>query len=470
MVDRKYGLYLSFVALPALIFIVYISVYTTPLIHSSDLDKYLKKYYLAYAQDDKSAEFDYRQKIFHVIDHRLWPDPSEPLAKYIWVGMLSGNEDIALVSGSVHFSYLLKSKKATNFIIILSAFFYTSCFLVGVIGICHNILTYIFRFYISPNRAYLIYFTNHCKELNIDYSGKVSGIGYAKALFAFFPGWLIGLLIGYYFGSYNLYLQNPIVSTFLFGGAHLYCACTGSILIIIIQQIIGFLLMRFNIDIINSYIDDFICVLFGVSISTIVLKNGLGITVSVTLGTLLLTIAKNSAVRLRNKYVWDLEEDTDNDRTYVNEKYSFSFTIPTGWKRRKLVREFRNTGGQIAITHKYGRATFNLSVGLLDHQEWIDKETRASAAYAFLLNAPSKNENIKINTLKAISGEQNVVYAEYKGRWPIAGIDLKGKNGLISIYHNALEYVIQWVALPEFEDSVYGIISTFKFLNYLQDD
>lgn len=462
--NRKSYLYFSIlVGIPVLIYLVGISLYSSPFIQGTNLSNDFKHYYLAYAKGDTTREQHYKRKIYDIVEHRLRPNPDDPLAKFIWIGMFSGNEDIALISGTVHFSYLRQNRIALDIIIILSALLYVPGFLVSVNGICHNVFTFIFRFHKSQNRAFLKYFVNLSKELNADYSGNIPQSGGMKALFAFFPGWLIGLLIGYYDGGYDLYLQNPVVPIAFFSVAHLFCACAGGILVSIFQQLIGFILMRFDIDIISSYVDDIIAAVLGISISTIVFTNSIGTTLSVTLGILLFTVVKNSTLRLRNKYIWDIEEPCAENRTYENIEYGFSFIIPAGWVKRKLPREFSTTGGQIQITHQHGRASFNVSVGLLDPPEWKDKEIRARALYSYLSGASGDNREIHVDTKKGVGGATNAIVAEYIKNWPIPGIKLIAKGGLISIFHNGLDYAIQWHALPDFEAAVRSIISSFKF-------
>lgn len=88
--------------------------------------------------------------------------------------------------------------------------------------------------------------------------------------------------------------------------------------------------------------------------------------------------------------VSERKQNTDSPSVYRNMEYDFSFTIPIGWLKQKLVHEFSSTGGQIAVSHKSHKATFNVSVGEPDQKEWVTKESRASAVRAFLAQTPGR--------------------------------------------------------------------------------
>lgn len=148
---------------------------------------------------------------------------------------------------------------------------------------------------------------------------------------------------------------------------------------------------------------------------------------------------------------------------YTNTEYGFSFTIPAEWFKQRLVPQFSSTGGQVAISHKSHKATFNVSVGPLDRLEWRAKETRASAVRDFLARAPGRIGSIEVTTSTLVGGEANTVSAEYETHDAVRGVPAKFKNGLISIVHNGLEYVIQWQGTLEYEDHVKAIIASFLF-------
>ncbi len=156
-------------------------------------------------------------------------------------------------------------------------------------------------------------------------------------------------------------------------------------------------------------------------------------------------------------------QDTGSQSVYKNIEYDFSFTIPIGWLKQKLVKEFLSTGGQVAISHKSHKATFNVSVGEPDRKEWITKESRANAVRAFLDQSPGRIGGVAVSTAKTIGGESNTVCAEYMDQQEIRGVSIKRKNGLISIIRNGIEYTFQWSATHEYEDQVKGIIASFRF-------
>ena len=157
------------------------------------------------------------------------------------------------------------------------------------------------------------------------------------------------------------------------------------------------------------------------------------------------------------------KQDSDSPSTYKNVEYEFSFIIPSGWLKQKLVPQFVITGGQIAISHISHKATFNVSVGPPDQVEFAIKDARANAVRVFLAQASGRIGAVTVSTSTQVGGQSNTVYAEYVDQHDINGVFLKRKNGFISIIHNELEYAIQWSAMREYEDQVNKIIASFRF-------
>lgn len=148
---------------------------------------------------------------------------------------------------------------------------------------------------------------------------------------------------------------------------------------------------------------------------------------------------------------------------YTNTEYGFSFTIPAGWVEQRLIHQFSSTGGQVAISHKSHKATFNVSVGPPDRPEWRTKSIRANAVRDFLARAPGRIGSVAETTSTPVGGESNTVSAEYIAQRNVRGASARVKEGMISIIHNELEYAIQWSAMPGYEDQVKVIVASFKF-------
>jgi hypothetical protein len=168
--NKQIKIFWSMIALPCLLYIIGMSVFFSPSVQGINLENDFKNYYLAFA-DGKDAPSGSQQKIQHILDsiYRIRRSSDTSLERAIWVGMLSGNEDIALTSGAVHFSYLIENDKTTSiFTLILSCLIYTSLFLVGVSGIWHNVLTYVMRLDVFPTKGYLRYAVQYFKDLSTD--------------------------------------------------------------------------------------------------------------------------------------------------------------------------------------------------------------------------------------------------------------------------------------------------------------
>ncbi|MBN2019754.1 MAG: tetratricopeptide repeat protein [Sedimentisphaerales bacterium] len=563
--SKQNKIFWSMITLPTLLYIIGMSVFFSPCVQGVNLENDFKNYYLAYSKGKPDALSGSQRRIQQILDSipRIRRSPDTSLERAIWVGMLSGNENIALTSGAVHFSYLIENDKTTSiFTLILSCLIYTSLFLVGVSGIWHNVLTYVMRLDVIPTKSYLRYAVQYFKNLSTENKEqKVPLRGYVKTFYAYIPYWLIGIVIGYINGDYQMYVQSPVVPGYLLICACLYCVCIGSSLVLSINQIILFLFMRFNADVVTRYVDDVICAVLAIGISKWIFNNGLGTTIAVTVATLLYTIMMNNRTRAvsvdeyektalsaigcanlglhyhRKKKIknaiemfkqaidiytdlgqindtapvygslgklyfdngdLDLAEDNlqqalriyrrcshaqeaiatitplldliaerrqrcDEPKAYTNAEYCFSFIIPADWLKQRLAQEFTTTGGQIAISHKTHRATFNVSVGPPDRPEWIAKEARTAAVREFLAHAPGRIGHVEITTSVAVGGEPNTVAAEYETETKIRSVRRRLRNGLISIIHIELEYALQWSAERDLEGQVKGIIDSFKF-------
>lgn len=299
--NKHINFLLSVLTLPFLLYIIAISVYFSPCIQGINLEYDFKTYYLSYSKGKPDPTSDSQGRIQDIIDkiYRVRRGPDTSLEKAIWVGMLSGSENIALPSGAIHFSYLLKNNKTTTaYGLVFLCLLYTSLFLVGVSGIWHNVLTYILRLDVIPTRCYLRYVSQHLKNLSINNKKQnVPTKGYTKTLYAYLPYWLIGFVIGYINGDYHVYTQSPIIPIYLLVCASVYCVCIGSSLVLSINQIILFIFMRLNVDVVTKYVDDVICAGIAICISKWIFNNGIGTTIAVTLTTLLYTIIMNNRTR-----------------------------------------------------------------------------------------------------------------------------------------------------------------------------
>jgi len=157
------------------------------------------------------------------------------------------------------------------------------------------------------------------------------------------------------------------------------------------------------------------------------------------------------------------KQNTNSATEYKNIEYDFSFTIHSGWLKQKLVQDFFRSGGQVAISHKSHKATFNVSVGEPARKEWITKGVRADAVRTFLAQTPGRIGAVGVTTTKQIGSESNTVCAEYMVQQNINGVPIKRKSGFISIIRNGIEYTFQWSAVREYEDQVKMIIATIRF-------
>ena len=453
MTDRRILIF-SIACLPSLIYLFYINLSLAPGIRNDRFDKDFKEYYLAIAQSNNVTEHKLRKQISSLLDHRLYPDPNDPPAKYSWVGMLSGNDSISLTSGTLHFAYLLETGRSSKSTLIISSLILTSSLLLGISNITHNTLTWLFRFSLFPNKSYLIYKNDLFVKRNVGMDGQIRLLGTIKALIAFLPGWLFGLLVGSLSGELDIFFKNPLVPPYLVVSAHLYCVCAGGIVVIFIEQLVLFTLMRFDINVNKIYMDNILVATMGIVISTLIYRNGFGTTTSVTLGFLLFTFIRDGGFR---------NSSGKNIINHHSVKYGYSISFPTSWKRCSLLRSFISSGGQFAISHQTNRATLNISIGPLDPPEWSDKEKRAAALRSFLILSLGEKNQISILTSETFGNEINAVVAEYIQPGVIRSVPIHGLAGLISTYHNNLEYVIQWTALPDLKDEIVSILNSFEF-------
>ena len=112
-------------------------------------------------------------------------------------------------------------------------------------------------------------------------------INLLRVLFSLIPGWLIGITIGYWTGEFEFFLATPVISVLLIAVSYLPCIIFGGIIVLLIEQILYFALMRLDFDVSSSSIDDLLIVIISIVISTYIFQNSVATTVAVTTVTLL---------------------------------------------------------------------------------------------------------------------------------------------------------------------------------------
>lgn len=149
--------------------------------------------------------------------------------------------------------------------------------------------------------------------------------------------------------------------------------------------------------------------------------------------------------------------------TYIDTKYPFSFLIPPGWLKQKLVQQFSSTGGRVAISHQTHAATLNVSAGTPDRPEWSSREERARAVKEYVQKMPKRIGTFEVRTSDTVAGQRNVVAAEYETETNVRGVRSRRRNGFVSIIHRDLEYTLQWSAEDKLEDQTRKILDSFTF-------
>ena len=157
---------------------------------------------------------------------------------------------------------------------------------------------------------------------------------------------------------------------------------------------------------------------------------------------------------------------SDTQVTYVDTKYPFLFVISAGWLNQKLEPQFSRTGGRVAVSHNTHAATLNVSIGPPDRPEFLSKQARAAALRGFLQNMPDRIGDFEIRTSDLVDGETNVVVGEYETVTIVRDRKRRRKDGLVSIIHRDLEYVMQWSAEHNLEQQTRQIISSFRFSDH----
>ena len=303
----------SFIALIALFCLICFSVYTSPCIQGVHIENDFKNYYIEYFSGTIESNSDFKKRISVILNSipRIRINTNASLEGRVWVFMFSGNENIALTSGAINFSYLIKNDKTSSIItLILFCIIYTSSYLVGVSTIWHNVLTYLMRLEAFPTKCFIRYYVQYTnnslsnKNINQDDSVKV----YCKFFVSFIPTWLIGFIIGYLNNDYDLYVKSPVIPVYLFIFLSVYCVCIGSLFVLSVNQIILYFFMRINVDVVTRYENDVICALLGIGISRWVFNNSLRTTIAVTIVSLFYTIVINNRTRSVNADDYEMTE------------------------------------------------------------------------------------------------------------------------------------------------------------------
>lgn len=149
--------------------------------------------------------------------------------------------------------------------------------------------------------------------------------------------------------------------------------------------------------------------------------------------------------------------------SYSDNKYHFTFVIPAGWLRQKLVPEFESTGGRIAVSHNSHAATLNISAGPPDRPSWSSKDARARDATEYVRKISGRVGGLDVRTSDSFDGEENAVVVEYEIEADVHDERRRRKAGFISVIHRDIEYVFQWSAERDLETDVRQVISSFHF-------
>jgi len=312
----------SFIVLIATLYLIRLSVFLSPYIQGVNIENDFKNYYITNFSGKIDSQSDFKKKISIILNSipRIRNNTNDSLKSRIWICMFSGNENIALTSGAIHFSYLIENDKTTNILtLILLCIFYSTSYLIVLSAIWHNVLTYVMRFETFPTKCYIRYYVQYTKDFSQNKNNILQADSikeYWKIIFTNIPIWLIGFIIGFLNKDYNLYIESPVIPLYLFIFLFVYCVCVGSLLVVSLNQIILYFFMRINVDVVTTYVDDVICALLGIVVSKWIFNNGLGTTVAVTIVSLIYTIIQNNITRSVNAV--DYEKTELNAIRYAN--------------------------------------------------------------------------------------------------------------------------------------------------------
>ena len=418
MKKRKSHLF-SILTFPVLLYLTWVSLFFSPIYQGKDIENEFNDYFKTYILSNHEHRSEERiRHLISTLNLRLRHSPDEPLAKHIWVGMFSGNENIALISGSIHFNYLIKNDISSSPSVILIIIIFSALLLVTISTVCHNTLTYALRLHRFPTENYIKYTFQYFKDLGIKSSeiGKkdeeqVRLKGVIRVLFAFVPIWSIGLLIGYFQGDYNNYIQSHIVSQHLLIIIHLFCTCAGSIIILTINHIILFLFMRFNIDIVTNFLDDIICAILSIFISVWIFNNSLGTTLTVALFCMIYTLQQNNDSRGENLKKYKLSAlaaiaYANLGLNYHNRKNILN-SIKMYQQSIKIYNEIEQENDSAPVYASLGKAYFDF--GNLE----IAKDNFMKAISLYKNRPYSSNEiesiNVLLNRIKELSQDSKSI-------------------------------------------------------------
>jgi len=107
----------SFLALPVLLYLMFVSLYISPAFHGNSIENCFNSFYVAKTKHDPHLQDFYEKRIKEYIEPvglRIFSDSKYPVDKSIFPAMFSVNENISLVSGAVHFSYLINKPVVQN--------------------------------------------------------------------------------------------------------------------------------------------------------------------------------------------------------------------------------------------------------------------------------------------------------------------------------------------------------------------
>jgi len=262
------------------------SLYLAPGLRSApDVPEHFVAYYQLRAAEDPAADTYYAEHIAPFVGRPLQSES----AKSSW-GMASGNEHISLTCTLLFFT----SGTRTETWLFALAYLVLAPMVYMAFSIAfHNVLCWVYRFETRPTPSFTVYWNHLQRHWDCEGGRYIPVIGYVRLTCAVLPACLLGLVFSWYAGEYTPYFRQMIVPRPIFLVAYLVPVFLGSVVITLVDSVVRYSLLRLNVDVLRTYLDEIIVAVLSVLINRYVFLNSVGMRLAISTSVFLLTLATN---------------------------------------------------------------------------------------------------------------------------------------------------------------------------------
>ena len=274
-------------------FLVSQSLYLAPGLRSApDVPEHFQAYYQLSAARDAAADQYYAEHVAPFLRHSLKPESAKSAP-----GMFSGNEHVSLTCTLLYFSSGTTTEtwliNAETWLFALAGPVLLAMVYMSFSTAFHNVLCWIYRFETRPTPSFTAYFNHLQRQWSCESGRYIPAIGYLRLTCSALPACLLGLAFSWFAGEYDPYFRQMIVPWPIFLTAYLVPFFFGGVVITLVDSVVRYSLLRLNVDVLRTYLDEIIVAVLSVLINRYVFLNSVGMTIAISASVFLLTLLTN---------------------------------------------------------------------------------------------------------------------------------------------------------------------------------